>query len=71
MKKLGVVFRVLLTILVVVWVGLIITEYIRFDKNEPMLAPLKTEVLKYEDGEVYVSTGLGYKSIIYNITSLP
>ncbi|MBQ7031355.1 MAG: hypothetical protein IJN13_03160 [Bacilli bacterium] len=69
-KTLGIIFKVLLVTVVVVWIGLILVEYFRYQDNEPMLVVLKEETLAYEDGHVYVYWGLGYKSITYERTSI-
>ena len=53
-KTLGIIFKVLLVTVVVVWIGLILVEYFRYQDNEPMLVVLKEETLAYEDGHVYV-----------------
>ena len=69
-KTLGIIFKVFLIILFGMWVALIITEYTRYQHNEPMLLVLDEETLTYPDGHVYVYWGLGYKSITYERTSL-
>ena len=69
-RTLGILFKVLLVLVVVVWIGLILTEYFRYQDNSPMLVVLKEETLAYEDGHVYVSWGLGYKTITYERTSI-
>lgn len=69
-RTLGILFRVLLVSVVVIWIGLILTEYFRYQENSPMLVVLKEETLSYEDGHVYVSWGLGYKTITYERTSI-
>ncbi len=69
-KTLGIIFKVLLVSFVVIWIGLILTEYFRYQDNEPMLVVLKSETLSYDDGHVYVYWGLGYKTITYERTSL-
>ena len=69
-KTLGIIFKVLLVTVVVVWIGLIITEYFRYKANDPMLVVLKEEVFSYDDGHVYVNWGLGYKTITYERTSI-
>lgn len=69
-KTLGIIFKVLLVSIVVIWVGLILIEYFRYQDNEPMLVVLKSETLSYDDGHVYVYYGLGYKTITYERTSL-
>ena len=70
-KTIGIVFKILLLVVVVLWVGLIVTEYYRYQNNDPMLVVIKSETLTYDDGLVFVNYGLGYKSITYNRTSLP
>jgi len=69
-KTLGILLKGLIITLVVVWIGLILVEYFRYQDNEPMLVVLKEETLSYDDGHVYVHWGLGYKSITYERTSL-
>ncbi len=69
-KTLGIIFKVFILTLVVMWIGLIIIEYIRYQNNEPMLIVLKEDTLTYDDGHVYVYWGLGYKSITYERNSL-
>ena len=69
-KTLGILFKILLVSVVVIWIGLILTEYFRYQDNSPMLVVLKEETLSYADGHVYVSWGLGYKTITYERTSI-
>lgn len=69
-KTLGILFKALLILVVVVWIGLILVEYFRYQDNEPMLVVLKEETIPYDDGHVYVYWGLGYKAITYERTSL-
>ncbi len=69
-KTLGIIFKVLLVTLVVMWMAIIIIEYFRYRDNEPMLLVLKSETKEYEDGHVYIYYGLGYKTITYERTSL-
>ncbi len=69
-RTLGIIFKVFLIILVGMWIALIITEYTRYQNNEPMLLVLNEETLTYPDGHVYIYWGLGYKSITYERTSL-
>ena len=65
-----ILFKILLVMVVVVWMGLILVEYFRYQDNEPMLVVLKEETKAYEDGNVYISWGLGYKTITYERTSI-
>ena len=69
-KTLGIMLKVLLVTLVVLWMVLILTEFVRYQRNEPMLIVLKEETLNYDDGHVYVYYGVGYKSITYERTSI-
>ena len=69
-KTLGILFKVLLVTVVFVWIGLILIEYFRYQDNNPMLVVLKEETLAYDDGHVYISWGLGYKTITYERTSI-
>jgi len=69
-KTLVILFKILLVMVVVVWMGLILVEYFRYQDNEPMLVVLKEETKAYEDGNVYISWGLGYKTITYERTSI-
>ena len=69
-RTLGLLFKAFIVLIVASWIILIVTEYIRYQKNEPMLVVLKEDTLTYDDGHVYVYYGLGYKSIIYNRTSI-
>lgn len=69
-KTLGILIKGIIILLVVAWMGLIIVEYFRYQDNEPMLVVLKEERKTYEDGNVYIYWGLGYKSITYERTSL-
>lgn len=69
-KTLGILLKSLLILVVILWVGLIFVEYFRYQDNEPMLVVLHEEKISYEDGNVYVYWGLGYKAITYERTSL-
>ena len=70
-STIGLLVKSLLITIVVLWIGLIIIEYIRFKNDEPMLFPIVTkELINYDDGKVYVYYGLGYKEIIYERVSI-
>jgi hypothetical protein len=69
-KTLGIIIKSIFVLIVASWVILIVVEYFRYQKNEPMLVVLKEETKSYTDGHVYIYHGLGYKSIIYNRTSI-
>lgn len=69
-KALGITFKILLVAVVVIWIGLIVVEYFRYQNDEPMIIVLKSETITYEDGRVYVNYGLGYKSITYSRSNI-
>ncbi len=70
-NTLGIIFKALLLVLVVAWIGLIISEYIIYTKDLPMLVVVYEETLdNYDDGQVRIYYGLGYKRIEYDRTSI-
>ena len=69
-KTLGIILKVFVITLVAAWMGLIITEFVRYKQNKPMLVVSSEKTLNYDDGNVTVYYGLGYKEIIYERTSL-
>lgn len=69
-KTLGIIFKVLLLVLIVMYASIIFLEYNRYNNDLPMLLVLKEETLTYDDGHVYIYYGPGYKSIIYERDSL-
>ena len=69
-KTLLIVFKALLVAVVVIWIGLILVEYFRYQDNDPLLVVLKKDVMEYDDGHVTVYWGLGYKAITYERTSI-
>ncbi len=69
-KAIEITYRLLLAVIILLWVGLIIVEYTRYRDEKPMLVLLKEDKIFYDDGEVIVDYGLGYKSITYNRSNL-
>ena len=69
-KAIEIIYRVLLAAIVLLWVGLIIVEFSRYNEEKPMLIVIKEDKIFYDDGDVTVDYGLGYKSITYNRTSI-
>jgi len=69
-KTLGIIFKAMVVLIVLLWIGLILTEYFRYQENKPMLIVLKEKEMTYDDGKVYVTWGLGYKTITYERTSI-
>ena len=66
MKKL---ISILVTIVLIAWIGLMAYDYYRASKNQKPLVILKTVIKDYEDGNVSEYTSFGYKYIEYNRTS--
>ncbi len=69
-RTIGLIVKILLVTLVVTWISLIMIEYVRYNNDEPMLIKLYEETRNYDDGHVYVTYGLGYKSISYERDSI-
>lgn len=69
-KVLEITYRALLALIVVIWIGLVIMEYNRYQKDMPMLVLLKEETKTYDDGYVVINYGLGYKTITYERASI-
>ena len=55
---------ILIIILVITWIAIIFVDYFTVRNNKDPMFCLKEEVKTYNDGKVYICTGLGYK--IYN-----
>lgn len=64
-RAIEIIYRLLLVLIIVLWIGLIVMEYNRYQKNLPMLVLLKEDKITYDDGYVIIDYGLGYKSITY------
>ena len=69
-KVVEILYRTLLIIVVLLWIGLIYVEYRRYQQDMPMIMSLKEETKTYEDGYVIINYGLGYKSITYERANL-
>lgn len=69
-KVVEILYRTLLIIVVLLWIGLIYVEYRRYQQDMPMIISLKEETKTYEDGYVIINYGLGYKSITYERANL-
>ena len=59
------ILKVLLVILLIGWVAMVFVDYFRNGDGKDPLFCLKSETKEYYDGEVYICTGLGYKSFRY------
>ena len=69
-KAVEIIYRALLILVVIFWMGLIIIEYNRYQKDLPMIISFKQETKTYDDGYVVINYGLGYKTITYERASL-
>lgn len=56
----------LLWIIVFAWMAVCVTDYIMATKEKDPIFCLKEETKEYEDGKVYICTGLGYKYFKYD-----
>lgn len=66
-KGVSIAIKCTIVILALLYAVLLFVEFNRYEKNLPMLFPIKdTEIHVYDDGEVEINTGLGYKTITYN-----
>ena len=66
MKK---IISVLITIILIAWVGLMAYDYYRATKNQEPLVVLSKDVKEYSDGKVTEYMSFGYKYIEYRRTS--
>ena len=69
-RTIGKIIKILLVVLLIGWVSLVLTDYIRNSNGKDPIFCLKRTTKKYSDGKVYICTGLGYKSIRYDRKSI-
>lgn len=60
----GKIINIVLWVVVLAWMAICITDYIKVQNEEKPIFCLNKETVKYDDGNVYVCNGLGYK--VYN-----
>lgn len=73
MKKgyISLIIKIVIVLLASSYAVLLFVEYNRYQKDLPMLIQVKnTELHVYQDGDVEINTGLGYKTITYNRDSV-
>lgn len=64
------IFRILLIILIVAWIGIIVVDYFKVkDGKEPKFC-MSESTKTYSDGTVYRCIGLGYKVFRYDRESI-
>ncbi|MBR1413238.1 MAG: hypothetical protein IJ574_01025 [Bacilli bacterium] len=63
-------FNFILVLLIFVWLCLLVTDFLRVkDEKQPIFC-LKEVTKKYDDGEVYICTGILYKVYKYDRDSI-
>ena len=69
-EVLNIIFKTLLLILVIVWVGIVVTDYLNTIHDKRLKFCLKESTHKYNDGTTYECVGLGYKMYKYERKSI-
>ena len=70
-KGISLIIKCTIILIAGLYAVLLFIEFDRYENNKPMLLPIKdTEIHMYNDGEVEINTGLGYKTITYNRDSV-
>ena len=59
------VVKIIILVLIIVWIGIFVTDYFRARKSQPPLICLKENNKKNNEGEYYSCTSLGYKYFEY------
>ena len=71
MKKIiSIIFKVLVILAIIAWVGIIFVDYFKATSTGEPIFCIKEETKNYNDGSVYICTGLGYKMIRYDRKSI-
>ena len=73
MKKgiISLIVKIVIVVLAAAYAILLFIEYNRYQNDLPMLVQTKnTDIHVYQDGDVEINTGLGYKTITYNRDSV-
>ena len=68
--KVGDIVKVIILALVIVWIIIFFIDYFRARKSLRPIFCIHEETITYDDGTVYVCTGLGYKMYEYNRSSV-
>ena len=69
-ETLRTIFKIVLLVLVIVWVGLVVTDYLNTLHDKPLKFCIKESTKKYPDGKTYECVGLGYKMYKYERKSI-
>ena len=66
MKRVKKIFGLLISIVVICWVGITVFDYYLAVNDKDLKFCLKDGTKKYDDGTVYYCNGLGYKYYKYD-----
>lgn len=64
------IFDIIITLLFIIWVYMIITDYIKVKNDEKAVFCLENVIYDYVDGSVEECKAFGYKVYYYNRDSL-
>lgn len=71
MKKVLVnILKMLIILLVIAWIGILFFDYFNTHQGKEPRFCIKEETKVYDDGTVYICTGLGYKLFKYDRKSI-
>lgn len=71
MKKiLSMIFKILIILAIIAWVAIIFVDYFKVTSTGEPIFCIKEDTKTYDDGTVYVCTGLGYKMYRYDRKSI-
>ena len=60
------IFNIIITIIIFGWVGIAIIDYINVSQEKQPMFCIEQETKEYEDGQVHICKGLGYKVYEYD-----
>ena len=63
------VMNTIIWVILLGWISICVTDFIRTQNLEKPMFCIKEETVQYNDGDVYICTGLGYKVFHYNRAS--
>ena len=62
--------KVFIILLIIVWIVIIFVDYFKAKDGDNLRFCIKEELKTYDDGTVYICTGLGYKAYRYERKSI-
>lgn len=60
------IFNIIITIIIFGWVGIAVIDYINVSQEKQPMFCIEKETKEYEDGQVHICKGLGYKVFEYD-----